>query len=182
MKESLDRISNELLKTNEEYFFNGEYIVAVHNYWIYTTVLVVLMLFKEVMVLNARDKNKDKKDINCFGYCIHNFYWFVYVASQIASVTLETDIYLQFSSHYDKNLNASLNDAMDGLEGCGGQSFGIAQDELNKPLIYERPSAQSISLILGWVILIVQLIYYFIIRINFKLWPFDETAVEAVTI
>ena len=86
----------------------------------------------------------------------------VYVAAQIASAALETDIYLQLSSHYDKNLNASLNDAMNGLEGCGGQSFGIAQDELKKPIIYERPFAQNISLIFGWVILVDILIFSFI--------------------
>jgi len=105
------------------------------------------------------------------------------VASQIASVALETDVYLQISNHYDNNLNASLNDTVDGLKGCGGQSFGIVQDELNKPLIIERPIAQSISLILGWVTLIYLLIYcYFIIAKYFKLWPCNETAVKAVTI
>lgn len=82
----------------------------------------------------------------------------------IVGAVLETVAFMRLAPHYGTNLVVALNDSVKGLEGCGGQSFALAQTLLSKPIIYERSIGMYISLILGWLMLIAIMNYYFVYR------------------
>ena len=156
MQESVDVISNAKASTNVEdlYIYNEELMDIVQGYEVFSTIITCLILYYACIRLSK-------------GQYLCNF--LVVVPIKIASIALETVFFVRLSSHYDTNLAAGLNDAVNGLEGCGGQNFGIAQTELTKSIIYERPLIQQVSLVLNWLMLIAIINYYAAVRNDIEL-------------
>ena len=58
---------------------------------------------------------------------------------------------------------------MSSLGGCGGPQFQMAIELVLEPLIIWRPAEQVVSLVLGWVLLIVVAVYFLIYKEMYEL-------------
>ena len=129
----------------------------VRGYWIYNIVIISFITVYIPCTIRA-SCFKEAVDEKIMRF--HKIIYLMYFLSQLVSCVLETVTYARTSSQYDTDLVKPLRDTVSSFSGCGGPNFALALEEVEKPVIYERPMGQTISLIFGWLLLINVIVYF----------------------
>ena len=132
-------------------WYNDFYMLHVFGYRIFACIIILLPI---VCITRAVLKGPQLDGSSPLGqfYCLYIVFC---VLPIFVDCILELVAYISLDQHYDRDLTASMNRTIESLEGCGGPNFEQAiQFITGQRVVYERPSGQIVSLILGFILLV----------------------------
>ena len=122
----MSRVENQDIKWASSFNFN--HMRHIRGYQIYTIVIIGLNVLHIPHALVSHEFIKlDRNKVKC-----HVIIAWHHCLSILVSCILEIWTYFILQEHYNKSHSAIFAEVLQGLEGCGGENFGLVIETIQE--------------------------------------------------